>query len=68
MISSEMLDIILKSRTYDIGAVYNWNDLEGKFFRSGINKRTNTFVSDYERHENSVKSAMEKTLNEILGG
>lgn len=65
--SSEMLDIILKSRTYDMGTIYNWNDLENKFFRSGIRSRTNTFVSDYEKHESSVKTTMEKTLNEILG-
>ena len=64
--SIEMLDIILKSRTYDMGTIYNWGDLEDRFFRRGIPSRTNTFASDYERAEAAVTTAMERTLTEML--
>jgi hypothetical protein len=65
--SIEMLDIILNSRTYDMATIYNWGDLQSRFFRNGIPRRTNTFASDYERAETAVQAAMERTLNEMMG-
>ena len=58
--SSEMLDLILSSRVFDLGYIFNWGDLGNvplSLFPKGGN-----FVSTYEKREAKAKSEMEKTL------
>ena len=58
--SAEMLDIILASRIYDLGFVFNWGDLGNvplALYPNGEN-----FVSTYEKREPKALSEMEKTI------
>ncbi|MCL1793698.1 MAG: hypothetical protein FWG34_07495 [Oscillospiraceae bacterium] len=58
--SAEMLDIILSSRTFDLGFIFNWGDL-GNVPLSLYPKGGN-FVSTYEKREPKAVSEMEKTI------
>ncbi|MCL2159057.1 MAG: hypothetical protein FWH48_06595, partial [Oscillospiraceae bacterium] len=58
--SSEMLDLILSSRIFDLGYIFNWGDLGNvplSLFPNG-----GSFVSTYEKREQKAKTEMEKTL------
>ena len=58
--SAEMLDIILASRIYDLGFVFNWGDIGNvplALYPNGGN-----FVSTYEKREPKALSEMEKTI------
>lgn len=58
--SQEMLDIIFKSRAYDIGYVFNWGGIGDLIYTLyGTNKE---FVSSYDAIEDKVKLAMDETL------
>jgi ABC-type glycerol-3-phosphate transport system substrate-binding protein len=63
--SAEMLDIILASRAYDLGLIYNWGDIGG-FFSNMLARGAFTFVSDIERRENMIQSQMERTIDRFL--
>jgi hypothetical protein len=58
--SAEMLDIILSSRVFDLGFIFNWGDL-GNVPLSLYPKGGN-FVSTYEKREPKAISDMEKTI------
>lgn len=58
--SAEMLDIILSSRVFDLGFIFNWGDLGNvplSLFPKGGN-----FVSTYEKREPRALNEMEKTI------
>jgi len=58
--SAEMLDLILSSRVFDLGFIFNWGDLGNlplSFYPRGGN-----FVSTYEKREAKAIKDMEKTL------
>lgn len=59
--SAEMLDIILESRRFDLGYVYNWGSLYSNI-RTIISGGKDTFASTWEKAENSFDAAMEKTM------
>lgn len=59
--SAEMLDIILDSRRFDLGYVYNWGSLYSNIV-SIIFAGKDTFASTWEKGANSFDVAMEKTL------
>lgn len=58
--SQAMLDIIFKSRAYDIGYVFNWGGI-GNHVNS-LYGTNNEFVSSYDAIEDKVKLAMDETL------
>jgi len=62
--SVEMLDIILKNRVYDLASVYNWGDIT-VIFGDIYGKAQNNFVSAYEKREEKIKTAIEKTIDEM---
>jgi len=64
--SAEMIDLLLDTRTYDLGAIYNWGDIDANLLFSGAKSRTNVFASQYEKHADKIKTAMEKTISEML--
>ena len=58
--SAEMLDLILASRVYDLGFIFNWGslgDLPTSLYPKGDN-----FVSAYEKIEPKAIKEMEKTI------
>ncbi|MDD4772924.1 MAG: extracellular solute-binding protein [Eubacteriales bacterium] len=65
--SAGMLDIILKTRNYDIGYIYNWGNLFTSF-RTSITKGDTDFASKYAKAEKSAVKAMEKTISSWLEG
>ncbi|MDD4772805.1 MAG: hypothetical protein PHZ09_04285 [Eubacteriales bacterium] len=64
--SEEMLDIIFASKTFDIGAAFNWGGLQG-VYTSICTSASSNFASRYAAVESRVISDMEKTI-EIFGG
>jgi hypothetical protein len=62
--TTEMLDIILKNRVLDLAYLYNWGDLNGMFYGMAQGGKTD-FVSQFEKKENAVNKAIEKTLAEL---
>ena len=65
--SAEMFDLILDTRTYDLAIIYAWGGFVDNMLYNSVNTRTNTFASNYAKHETTIKTAMEKTINDILG-
>ena len=63
--SAEMLDIILASRSYDLGMIYNWGDITG-IFSSMLGKNTFSFASDIEKKINSIETQMQKSIDGFL--
>lgn len=59
--SAEMLDIILESRRYDLGYVYNWGNMYSNIV-SIISAGKDTFASTWEKGQAAFNTAMEKTL------
>ena len=64
--SEEMLDIIFASKTFDIGAAFNWGGLQGVYTSICMSASSN-FASRYAAVESNVIADMEKTV-EIFGG
>ena len=62
--SNEMLDIIFKSTTYDLGLYANFGNISGSV-RSMLEKGTNDYVSTYEKIEAKVTTAIEKFITNI---
>lgn len=59
--SAEMLDIILESRRFDLGYVYNWGNLYSNL-KSIISAGKDTFASTWEKGQAAFNTAMDKTL------
>lgn len=59
--SQGMLDIIFKTRTYDLCMYYNNIGLE-PLFKTCVNDNTNNFSSSYSKKENNAQ----KTLNKLV--
>ena len=65
--SKEMLDIILKSRTFDLGSthMFDWGGI-ASVFTSLLSKGSNAYASNYAKKIKSAKKGLEKTLNKLL--
>lgn len=61
--SREMLDIILNSRMYDIGYIYNWGNMGALF--DDLAKNKNSLTTFYEKNETKIAKAMQTTLDKI---
>ena len=60
--SAEMLDIILQTRTYDIGYIYSNIDLAG-VFSSLVKKGSTDFASSFKSKERAATKAVNKLYN-----
>jgi len=63
--SIEMLDIILQSRSFDLGMIYGWGGLSG-IFSDMINKKSSDFTSRYEKIQSKIEVEMNKTVEIFL--
>jgi len=63
--SKDMLDVIFASKTFDIGAAYQWGNLAG-IYMNMANTRNNNFASAYAATEKGALAAMEKTIELFL--
>ena len=65
--SKEMLDIILKSRTFDLGSthMFDWGGIASVFTQL-LSKGSNAYASNYAKKIKSGKKALDKTVNKLL--
>jgi len=63
--SEEMLNIILKSRMFDIGYIADWGTIYSSTYQKSVVDEKNNFVSAYEKAESRAKTAMGKDLDKI---
>ena len=63
--SIEMLDLMSRSRVFDLVYIYNWGNT-GEIYSNLMIKKSRDFASEYAKKENSIIAAMEKSLSEIL--
>ena len=63
--SEAMLDLILKSRCYDLGNFYNWGGIFDTLNSLAAAKKTD-FVSGYEKVLPKIESAMQKAIDNFL--
>ena len=64
--SIEMLYIILASRAYDPGLIYNWGDIAG-IFGNMLAKKTFSFSSEIEKKIPKVEQQMQKAVDNFSG-
>ncbi|MHC1695817.1 MAG: hypothetical protein AB9835_11235 [Eubacteriales bacterium] len=60
--SSEMLDLIFSTRSYDLGSMYNWGNFHYIFGDLAL-KGSFELVSTYEKKEAAAQKELEKTLD-----
>ncbi len=65
--SAEMLDIILRTRNFDIGYIYGWGDLFENF-RTCLTSGKGDFASKFARSERAAEKMMDKTIKSWLEG
>ena len=58
-VSSDMLDLILGSRSYDLGIYYNWGGLSDRFC-SLVYEGSTDFASMYDSNKSVAEEAIEK--------
>ena len=62
--SGEMLELILNNIRHDLSIYYAWGNML-QMFIDIANSGTNTFESSFAKVENSINSAIQKTLDEL---
>lgn len=60
--SAEMLDIILDSRCFDLGLIYNWGSLTSSIHSIVTNGKTDNFASTWEKCVDKFNTALTKTM------
>ncbi|MCL2812968.1 MAG: extracellular solute-binding protein [Oscillospiraceae bacterium] len=63
--SVEMLDIVLSSRSYDLGMIYNWGDVTG-IFSNMLGRQAFTFSSDIEKKKDSIDKQINKAIDNFM--
>ncbi len=65
--SKDMLDIILASRTFDLGSthMFDWGAV-GSIFPNLLNKGSTAYASEYQKKIKSARTRLTKELNKIL--
>ena len=63
--SEEMLDLILRSRCYDLGNFYNWGGIFDTLGNLAAGKKTD-FISGYEKVLPKIETAMQKAIDNFL--
>jgi hypothetical protein len=72
--SAAILDLILDSRVYDFGTVFNWGgasegdvkSITGFMNNIAFHSATNTFVSSWETIASGVQTALDATVDKYL--
>lgn len=65
--SMEMLDLILNNRILDLSYLYNWGEIGSLFNGISSSGKSDTFVSQFEKAETKISTAIQKTLDELEG-
>lgn len=65
--SRDMLDLIFRNRTYDLGGIFNFCD-EGSsngtlyFYTTLLGARSDSIVSEYEKYKDSYQNSLDKLI------
>jgi hypothetical protein len=62
--SEEMIELILATRTYDIGAIFQWGN-SFSIFNNATKSRAGTFASQVEENAKTLNSAIQKYIDEL---
>ena len=62
--SEEMIELILATRTYDIGAIFQWGN-SFSIFNNATKSRAGTFASQVEKNAKTLNSAIQKYIDEL---
>ncbi len=65
--SAKMVELILDSQYYDIACLFDWGGIAPKL-RTMFNDKDTNLASNYAAIESQIEAAMEKTMDELLGG
>jgi len=63
--SVEMLQLIRDTSIFDIGRIYSWSNTINQDTYNSISKGGGNFASIIERHEEKIKGAIEKTIEDL---
>lgn len=64
--SSDMLDIILKSRTFDLGYMFSWGSGMVQIFTNQITSGGADYISSYNRSVEKYQKQMDKAVRKLL--
>jgi len=64
--SLEMLELINRNRIYDLITIYNWGETLA-IYNSIYRDRRNDLASKYEANLGKIETAMQKTIDDLLG-
>ena len=66
----DMLDLIFRNRTYDLGAIFNFGDT-GKgdgmlyFYTSLLGSKNNTFASSFEAKYDTFQASIDDLMEQV---
>jgi hypothetical protein len=63
--SSAMIDIILDTRLYDLGELYNWGEMSG--FLQDLSQGSGSLATFWERAQSRAEGDLQRTLNRFGG-
>jgi hypothetical protein len=63
--SMAMMDIMFKNRRFDLAYLYNWGGVNDMFSSISSGGKAETLISQYEKKENAIQSAIQKSLEEL---
>ena len=63
--SAEMIDLILRTRNFDIGAIYDWGTIRSMFYNVLFKNKSTDFASAYAAIETSAKAAIDAYVSKL---
>jgi len=62
--SEDMIELVLATRSYDIGAIFQWGN-SFTIFNGATNKKIGTFASQVEKSKKSLDNAIQKYIDQL---
>ena len=62
--SEDMIELILATRSYDLGSIFQWGT-SFSIFGNATKSRVGTFASQVEKCEKSLNSAIQKYVDQL---
>ncbi|MBQ9847858.1 MAG: extracellular solute-binding protein [Clostridia bacterium] len=67
--SRDMLDLIFRNRTYDLGGIFNFGDTGGGngtlyFYTNLLGAKSNAIVSEYEKYSGAYQTALDALIEQ----
>jgi hypothetical protein len=64
--SVEMTKIILNSRSFDLGSVFDFGSFSSSVFQTMTRRNENTFASEYERRAERAQTSIENMIEDFM--